>query len=112
MIKDVDVMGTGLEDRVRTIQWHVREGTPVKLRRERSKSNDPNAVAVLVPVPRMFGLLGAHEECIGCLDPDAAKRLAPKIDAGTEVSGVVSAFVEPAGQGHPRVTLRLRWADS
>jgi hypothetical protein len=111
MGKDAIVAGTGFEGRAKIIRQHVREGTPVKLRREPSNPHDPNAIAVLIAVPHMFGLFGARDACIGYLKSGAAKGLAPKIDAGTEVSGVVRSFYAPPEQEHPRVSLRLEWAD-
>lgn len=112
MTKEAIVAGTGFEGRAEVIRRHVRSGMLVQLRREPSNPHDPNAVAVLVEVPRLFGLLGRGLAEIGYLKSGAATNIAAKIDSGIEVTGRITSFYAPVGKDHPRVSLRLEWSDA
>ena len=112
MGKDAIVAGTGFEGRAEVIRKHVKEGMPVQLRRDPSNPHDPNAIAVLILVPRLFGLLGQSLTQIGYIKAGAAKGLAARIDTGTEIFGFVKSFYAPNGLDHPRVSLRLEWAEA
>ena len=112
MGKDAIVAGTGFEGRAEIIRKHVKNGMPVLLLREPTNPHDPNAIAVLISVPRMFGLLGNSQVQIGYIKASAAKGLAAKMDSGTKVTGYVNSFYAPGGIEHPRVSLRLEWPDA
>lgn len=112
MGKDAIVAGTGFEGRAGIIRKHCKNGMPVQLRREPRNPHDPNAIAVFISTPRLFGLLGQSNTQIGYIKAAAAKGLAAKIDAGTEVSGFVKSFYAPDDADHPRVSLRLEWVDA
>jgi len=112
MGRDAIVAGTGFEGRASLIRRYVREGMPALLRRDPANAYDPNAVAVLIAVPRMFGLLGTSYRQIGFIKAGAAKVIAAKIDSGIPVSGYVKSFHAPTGIDHPRVSLRLEWPDA
>lgn len=109
---DAIVAGTGFDGRGEVIRAHVREGMRVQLQREPSNPHDPNAVAVLIPVPRLFGLLGRGAVQIGYIKARAAKSIAAKMDAGVEVTGFVKSFYAPPGRKFPRVSLRLEWPET
>lgn len=112
MGRDAIVAGTGFEDRAKIIRRHVRDGMPVRLRREPNNPYDANAVAVLIEVPRLLGFLGRRLVQIGYIKSGAAKSIAPKIDAGILVTGFVKSFYAPDGRDHPRVSLRLEWPNA
>ena len=112
MGKDAIVAGTGFEGRGEIIRKYVKEGTVVQLVREPLNSHDPNAIAVFISVPRLFGLLGRSQLQIGYVKAGAAQGLAAKMDGGTSVSGHVKSFYAPSGIDHPRVSLRLEWPDA
>jgi len=112
MGKDAIVAGTGFEGRAEIIRKHCRNGMPVHLRREPNNPYDPDAIAVLIAVPRMFGLLGHSLVQIGYIKASAAKGLAAKLDSGKSVNGMVKSFYAPEGKDFPRVSLRLEWADA
>lgn len=109
---DAIVAGTGFEGRAAVIRAHVRDGMPVQLRREPTNPHDPNAIAVLVSVPRLFGLLGRGLTQIGYIKARAAKGVAAKMDAGINVTGYVKGFYAPPGRDFPRVSLRLEWPEA
>ena len=58
MSRKAIVAGTGFEGRAAIIRKHCRPRMPVTLRREPKNAHDPNAVAVMLVVPRVGGLLG------------------------------------------------------
>lgn len=109
MGRNAIVAGTGFDGRAEIIRQHVRDGMPVHLRREPSNPHDPNAVAVLIAIPRLFGLFGQRLAQIGYIKAGAAKGVAAKIDAGVRVQGVVESFFAPEDKDFPRVSLRLEW---
>lgn len=106
------VAGTGFEGRAAVVRAHVREGMSVRLQREPSNPHDPNAVAVFVPVPRLFGLLGRGFAQIGYIKARAAKSVAARMDAGVQVTGHVESIYAPPGKDFPRVSLRLEWPET
>lgn len=110
--KDAIIAGTGFEGRASIIRRHIKPGMVIHLRREPSNPHDSNAIAVLITVPRMFGLFGHSRQQIGYIQAGAAKSLAKKIDQGTQVSGYVKSFYAPRHIEHPRVSLRLEWSDA
>jgi hypothetical protein len=110
--RDAIVAGTGFKnsdgtDRSEVIRRHCKNGMNVRLVREPSNEHDPNAIAVLMKVPRVFGLLGAREFQIGYIKSAAAQSVAARMDSGQRVTAVVTSFFAPAGRDHPRVSLRL-----
>lgn len=112
MGKDAIVAGTGFEDRADVIRKYVVNGMPVQLRRDPTNPYDSNAIAVLISVPRLFGLLGRSQLQIGHIKASAAKSVAAKMDSGVLVRGFVKSFHAPSGLDHPRVSLRLEWPDT
>lgn len=101
------VAGTGYEGREAVIRRLCRVGMVVTLRREPQNQHDPNAIAVYMKSPRLFGLLGHSEHKIGYIKTRAAKRIAQQIDQGVAVTGSVRSFYAPDGRDHPRVSLEL-----
>ncbi len=112
MGRDAIVAGTGFEGRAEIIRRHVRPGMTAHLIREPSHPHDPNAVAVIIHVPRLFGLFGQRPAQIGYIKSAAAKSVAKKMDAGTKITGSITSFYAPDGMEHPRVSLRLEWPDA
>jgi hypothetical protein len=117
MGKDAIVAGTGFlnpdgSSRVQLIRKHCKNGMPVQLKRDPTNPHDSNAIAVLISVPRMFGLLGQSLAQIGFIKAPAAKGLAAKMDAGTSLTGYVKSFYAPIDIEYPRVSLRVEWADA
>lgn len=107
MGRNAIVAGTGFEGRAAVIRDHVREGQAVQLRREPTNTFDPNAIAVFIEVPRLFGLLGSSFRQIGYIKAPAADNLASRMDQGLKISARVSSFYVPPGRDHPRVSLVL-----
>ncbi len=97
MGRDAIVAGTGFDGRAEIVRKHVRQGMLVQLRRELSNRHDPNAVAVLIEVPKLFGLLGKGWKQIGYIKSDAASHIAAKMDSGLSVTGFVKSFHAPEG---------------
>lgn len=107
MSRNAIVAGTGFEGRAPIIRRHCRVGAPVYLVRELDNEHDENAVAVYIPVPRFFGLLGASKQKVGYIKSRAAKSIAEKMDSRVKVTAVVRSFYAPEGRDHPRVSLEL-----
>ena len=108
------VVGTGFKnpdgsDRASIVRAHVKPDLPVRLVREHSNKHDPNAIAVYIPIPRFFGLLGQSWRQIGYVRATAADKFAALIDAGTRVTAVVTSYYAPSDRDHPRVSIRLSW---
>lgn len=101
------VAGTGFEGRAEIIRRYCRENMEVVLRREPGNVHDQNAIAVYIPAPRLWGLLGSSLRRIGFIKSSVAKSLAPKMDSGLVVSGCVNSFYAPPGFDSPRVSLWL-----
>jgi hypothetical protein len=88
------------------IRRFVHEDMHVILRHE---PHDINVIAVYVPTPRLFGLLGTTLKQIGYLKTNAAKGIAKIIDAGGGITGRVGGYYVPHGKRPPRVTLVLKY---
>ena len=78
MGRTVTVSGTGFENpdgssRANIIRRFVFDGMQVTLVREPSNEHDPNAVAIYIAAPRLFGLLGTSPKQIGYLSANVAK---------------------------------------
>ena len=114
MGKAAIVAGTGFQNRdgamrSKLIQHYVGVNALVYLHRESSNKHDGCAIAVLIKVPILFGLLGSVKKKIGYIKAGTAKSLAKKIDANEEVKAHVDSLCAPPDREHPRVTL---WLDS
>lgn len=109
MGKSAVVAGTGFEGRASIIQNHCKVGKTVILKREPSNSHDPNAVAVYLTVPRLFGLLGTSHKQIGYLKASKSPTVAKRMDAGETISGCVKYCLAPEGREVPKVTLDLEY---
>lgn len=114
MGKAAVVAGTGFRNqdgsqRNKLIRKYVRDNLPVYFRREPSNEHDENAIAVLIKVPSLFGLLGTSLKQIGYIKAGAAKSLAKKLDAGEEIKGYVNSFYAPPQKDYPRVSLWLEY---
>jgi len=114
MGKAAIVAGTGFQNRdgsmrSKLIQHYVVVNILVYLHRESSNKHDGCAIAVLIKVPILFGLLGSVKKKIGYIKAGTAKSLAKKIDANEEVKAHVDSLYAPPDREHPRVTL---WLDS
>jgi len=107
MPRHVIVAGTGFEGRAAKIRSYCTPGARVTLRREPNNCHDPNAIAVYMAVPRLFGLFERAPFKIGYIKADAAKGLAKRMDKGFAISGCIASFYAPPGREHPRVSLEL-----
>lgn len=107
MGRHVIVAGTGFEGRESIIRRYCRDGVAAELRREPLNTHDPNAIAVLIRVPGLFGLLGSSLRQIGYIKADAARGLAKRLDAGEKITARVTSFYAPRGRDFPRVSLEL-----
>jgi hypothetical protein len=107
MTRTAIVAGTGFEGRDKIIRKHCRAGVPVFLRRDPSNKHDPNAVAVLLDVPRVGGLFGSTRKQIGFIKAHTAKSLSKRLDQGEEIKGSVKSLYAPEGRDFPRVTVEL-----
>lgn len=102
------VAGTGFEGRQTVIRRHCREGSPVQLRREPRNPFDPNAIAVWIACPRLFGLITGWEQ-IGYIQAQRAEAMALKLDQKKIVvtRAFVRSFYAAATELHPRVSLQI-----
>jgi hypothetical protein len=82
----------------------LEPGTPVALIREPENPADPLAVGVWLLES------GQPRWRLGYLDRTVASRIAPRIDAGTEVSAVLDGWVEEPDGRWRRPLLHLRAA--
>jgi hypothetical protein len=101
------VAGTGFEGRAAIIRKYCRDGVPVRLVREPNNPHDPKAVAVYLPVPRLFGLLGTSWRKIGYVKAGKNKGLSEKMDRGKAVGATVRSFYAPPRKEHPRVSILI-----
>lgn len=101
------ITGTGFEGREKIISRHCKVGGKVTLKREPNNRFDSNAVAVLLEVPRLGGLLGNSLKPIGYIKKHTAKTLAKKMDSGIPINGIVISYFAPEEVRHPRVTVEL-----
>ena len=114
MSRDAIVAGTGFANsngasRAAIVRRHCRPGDSVLLVREPNNPHDKDAIAVFVPVPRLFGLLGSSNAQIGYIKAGTADSLAKKLDSGVRVVATVKSMYAPEGREHPRVTLHLEY---
>ena len=107
MGRNVILAGTGFYNRASIIQRHCRNGLKAVLKREPDNPHDPNAIAVFIEVPRLFGLLGSALQQIGYIKASAAKGLAKRIDEGLSIQARVASVFAPSGRDYPRVSLEL-----
>jgi HIRAN domain len=110
--RHVIVAGTGFEGRASIIRNHCSNGQRVELRREPSNRHDPNAIAVYIEAPRLFGLLGKGLRQIGYIKAPAAGGLSKRMDEGLKVEATVASFYAPPDRDHPRVSLNLEYTES
>jgi len=107
------VAGTGHEGRAKFIRLMSKK-TPVRLIREPKNEHDLNAIAVeaniTIPIPLTFGLIKWWLQ-IGYLKQSAAKRYAPKMDAGKRPVVKVDSMWAPQKEEWPRVTLSIEFND-
>lgn len=109
MGKSAVVAGTGFEGRASIIQRYCKEGKAVVLKREPGNQHDPNAVAVYLAVPRLFGLLGTSRKKIGYIKASKSSTIAKKMDAGEKITGYVKYCLASEGREFPKVTLDLEY---
>jgi hypothetical protein len=107
MGRNVIVAGTGFEGRASVIRRHCRNGQTAWLKREPTNSHDPNAIAVYIETPVLFGLFGKRLRKIGYIKAPAAEGLAQRMDEGLKISAYVASFHAPAERDRPRVSLTL-----
>ncbi|MCV6612417.1 MAG: HIRAN domain-containing protein [Amphritea sp.] len=105
--RNIVVAGTGFEGRAKVITKHIRDGMPVHLVRDKHNKYDANAIAVFIVVPVLFGLFGNRVHQIGFVKAGTAKSLAPKMDEGLRLKGVVDSYYAPKGREHPRVSVKI-----
>jgi hypothetical protein len=109
MGRNVIVAGTGFEGRAAVIRRYCHTGQSVELRREPNNPHDPNAIAVYLESPVLFGLLGKRRRQIGYVKAPAADGLAKRMDEGLNIVAKVASFYSPVGRDHPRVSLTLEY---
>lgn len=102
------VAGTGFEGRAERIRAYCQEGAAVSLVREPDNPHDPNAIAVLLHVRWMWGLI-KFKSNIGHLKASRAKQLAEGLDRNKlrVTDAWVESFYAPEDTEHPRVSLRI-----
>jgi len=107
MGRNVIIAGTGFHNRASIIQRYCHDGLKAVLKREPDNPHDPNAIAVFIEVPRLFGLLGHGLQQIGYIKASAAKGLAKRMDEGLVIQARVASVYAPSGRDYPRVSLEL-----
>jgi hypothetical protein len=107
MGRNVILAGTGFDNRASIIRRHCHDGLNAVLKREPDNPHDPNAIAVFIEVPRLFGLLGRGLQQIGYIKASAAKGLAKRMDEGLSIQARVASVYAPSDRDHPRVSLEL-----
>jgi len=93
-------------DRGNLIRRYCYEGAKVFLIREPDNEHDRNAVAVYLGTTSYW----KRRVQIGYIKSPAAKRLAPKMDGGANISAVVTSFFAPSPELWPRVTIEIKTA--
>jgi hypothetical protein len=93
-----ELAGTFAGDRPEIIKSFCMPGDDVILQRDPNNPHDANAIAACITV-------GGELEQIGFIKAAAAKRLAPKMDAGTEYAAYVHRVWAPEDFGKPNVTI-------
>lgn len=107
MGRNVIIAGTGFHNRASIIQRYCHDGLKAVLKREPDNPHDPNAIAVFIEVPRLFGLLGRGLQQIGYIKASAAKGLAKRMDEGLVIEASVASVYSPSDRDHPMVSLEL-----
>ena len=107
MGRNVIIAGTGFHNRSSLIQRYCHNGLKAVLKREPDNPHDPNAIAVFIEVPRLFGLYGRGLQQIGYIKASAAKGLAKQMDEGLAIQAMVASVYAPSDRDHPRVSLEL-----
>lgn len=102
------VAGTGHEGRSDKIKAYCWEGAEVSLVREPTNQFDPNAIAVILHVRWMWGLI-KFKVHIGYIKAARAKSLARDLDSGKIkiIEAWVESYYAPDEINHPRVSLRI-----
>lgn len=101
------VAGTGFEGRAAIIRANCRKGIAVRLVREPDNPHDPNAVAVLLPVPKVLGLFGESWKKIGYIKASRNKKVARALERGDNVRAVVTSYFAPPHWETPRVSIDI-----
>lgn len=107
MGRNVIIAGTGFYNRASVILRYCHDGLKAVLKREPDNLHDPNAIAVFIEVPRLFGLIGRGLKQIGYIKASAAKGLAKQMDEGLVIQARIASFYAPSDRDHPRVSLEL-----
>jgi hypothetical protein len=107
MGRNVIIAGTGFYNRASIIRRHCHDDLNVVLKREPDNPHDPNAIAVFIEVPRLFGFLGRSLQQIGYIKASAAKGLAKRMDEGLVIQARVASVYAPSDRDNPRVSLVL-----
>ncbi len=107
MGRNIILAGTGFENRPSIIRQYCKNGLDVVLKREPDNPHDPNAIAVLIEAPRLFGLLGRSLRKIGYVKASAAKSLAKRMDEGLLIQARIIRVYAPPNLNYPQVTLEL-----
>lgn len=107
------VAGTGFKnsdgsDRSAFIRKYCGDRSRFELRRDPNNQHDANAVAVFMAVPGFLGF-GSRMVQIGHLKATLAAKVAPLLDAGTEVAAKLASFYAPDEKTFPRVSLSISW---
>lgn len=102
------VAGTGFEGRADKIKAYCWEGAEVTLMREPHNKHDTNAIAVILHVKWLWGLI-KFKTHIGYIKAERAQSLARDLDAKKikVVDAWVHSYYAPDDVNHPRVSLRI-----
>jgi hypothetical protein len=107
MGRNVILAGTGFHNRASIIRRYCHDGLKAVLKREPDNPHDPNAIAVFIEVPRLFGFLGRGLQQIGYIKASAAIGLAKRMDEGLSIQARVASVYAPSDRDYPRVSLEL-----
>ncbi|MHB8066356.1 MAG: HIRAN domain-containing protein [Desulfobaccales bacterium] len=107
MGRNVILAGTGFDNRASIIRRYCQVGIEAVLKREPDNPHDPNAIAVFIMVPRLFGFLGRNLQQIGYIKANTAKGLAKRMDAGLSIQANIINVYAPPDVNYPKVTLEL-----
>lgn len=77
----IALVGTGYDGRAPVIRRFARLGSVVHLRRDAANAHDPNAIAIDLEVPLLWGLWRPRRH-IGFVPKERAARLASRLDSG------------------------------
>ena len=107
MGRNVILAGTKFENRPSIIRRHCHNGMKALLKREPDNPYDPNAIAVFIEVPRLFGLLSKCPKKIGYIKANTAKGLAKRMDGGLPIQARVIRIYDPPDRDYIEVALEL-----